>query len=466
VPQRQGDKREQSKRVWERENAQLREENERLRRENERLRGELDKATRAAKRQAAPFSRGEPKRKPRKPGRKRGSKYGRRFQRTKPSTVDEAKAAPLPERCDCGGCIQWERTEEQYQEDIECRTVTRRFDIAIGRCQACRKRVQGRHPEQTSDALGAAAVQIGPRALGLAALMTKQMGLSLDNARQMLTLGCGLTVNRSTLCRALLRMSDKAEPTYEDLLKRARSSRVNSMDETGWRVGGRSHWAHVAVGEQATVYTIRAGRGYAEAAELVGKGYTGFVVRDGWAPYRKFQQAFHQTCLAHLLRRCRELEEQAGAGGADFPRAVKQVLQQALKLRDRHSRGEVGEAGLMIATGRVEAKLDRLLAWPYADQEHRKLAQHLEKERVHLFNFLLCPGLAATNHEAERALRGLVIARKVWGGSRTARGARTQAVLMSVLRTCRQQEQAALPHLIRLQQMRQAGVLDLMGGSP
>jgi len=94
----------------------------------------------------------EPKRKPRKPGRKRGSKYGRRFQRTKPSTVDEAKAAPLPERCDCGGCVQWERTEEQYQEDIECRTVTRRFDIAIGRCQACRKRVQGRRPEQTSDA--------------------------------------------------------------------------------------------------------------------------------------------------------------------------------------------------------------------------------------------------------------------------------------------------------------------------
>jgi transposase len=61
---------------------------------------------------------------------------------------------------------------------------------------------------------------------------------------------------------------------------------------------------------------------HAEAAELVGKGYTGFVVRDGWVPYRKFQQAFHQTCLAHLLRRCRDLEEQAGAGGADFPRAV------------------------------------------------------------------------------------------------------------------------------------------------
>jgi len=466
VPQRQREERKQPKRDWEREIERLWEENDRLRRENERLRGELDKATRAAKRQAAPFSRGEPKRKPRKPGRKSGSKYGRRGQRAAPAQVDEAKAATLPVRCGCGGCVQWERTEAQYQEDIECRTVTRRFDVAIGRCLACRKRVQGRHQEQTSDALGAAAVQIGPRALALAAVMTKQMGLSLDNARQMLAQGCGLTVNRSTLSRALLRMADKAEPTYEELLNRARSSAVNSMDETGWRVGGWPHWAHVAVGEEATVYTIRAGRGFAEAAELVGAGYGGFVVRDGWAPYRKFEQAFHQTCLAHLLRRCRELEQQAGAGGADFPRAVKQVLQQALKLRDRHGRGEVGEAGLVIATGQVEAKLDRLLAGRHPDEEHRKLAQHLEKERAHIFTFLRCPGLAATNHAAERALRGLVIARKVWGGNRTARGARTQSVLMSVLRTCWQQEQAALPHLIHLQQMRQSGALDLLRGSP
>ncbi len=466
MPQPQRDERVQPKRDWEREIARLREENERLRRENDRLRGELDKATRAAKRQAAPFSRGEPKRKPRKPGRKSGSKYGRRGRRAKPSTVDEVKAGPLPARCDCGGCVEWERTEAQYQEDIECRTVRRRFDVAIGRCQACRKRVQGRHPEQTSDALGAAAVQIGPRALALAAVMTKQMGLSLGNAEQMLGQGFGLVVNRSTLSRALLRMADKAEPTYEDLLNRARNSAVNSMDETGWRVGGWSHWAHVAVGEQATVYTIREGRGFAEAAELVGTGYRGFVVRDGWVPYRKFEQAFHQTCLAHLLRRCRELEQRAGQGGADFPRAVKQVLQQSLKLRDRHGRGEVGEAGLVIATGRVEAKLDRLLAQRQADAEHRKLAQHLENERANIFTFLRCPGLLATNHEAERALRGLVIARKVWGGNRTARGARTQSVLMSVLRTCRQQEQAALPHLIGLQQMRKPSALDLVPGSP
>jgi len=157
--------------------------------------------------------------------------------------------------------VKWERTESQHQEDIECRTVKRRFDVAIGRCVRCKKRWQGRHALQTSDALGAAGVQIGPRALGLAAVMTKQMGLSLGNAEQILAQGFGLQVHTSTLSRGILRMAGKAEPTYNSLLGLARNSLVNSLDETGWRVGGRPHWAHVAVGEQATVYTIRRGRG-------------------------------------------------------------------------------------------------------------------------------------------------------------------------------------------------------------
>lgn len=41
----------------------------------------------------------------------------------------------------------------------------------------CRRRVQPRHPEQTSDALGAAGVQVGPRAVALAAWLSKGLGL-------------------------------------------------------------------------------------------------------------------------------------------------------------------------------------------------------------------------------------------------------------------------------------------------
>ena len=45
-----------------------------------------------------------------------------------------------------------------------------------------------------------------------------------------------------------------------------------------------------------------------------------------------FVRAFHQSCLEHLIRRCREMEI-ASAVAAGFPLAVKALLQQALDTR-------------------------------------------------------------------------------------------------------------------------------------
>jgi hypothetical protein len=163
-----------------RENEQLRKQVERLRQEIERLRPELEAALRASKRQAAPYSRGRPQRCPKRPGRKPGRDYGRQARRPLPSRVDEQITVPLPERCpDCGGPVSYESTEAQFQEKIVRRTVVRRFDIALGCCQKCHHRVQGHNPLQTSDAVGVGAVQWGPEALTLAAILNKQMGLSL-----------------------------------------------------------------------------------------------------------------------------------------------------------------------------------------------------------------------------------------------------------------------------------------------
>ena len=64
--------------------------------------------------------------------------------------------------------MELERRAPHYQEEIVRRTVVRRFDIAVGRCRRCGRRVQGRHPLQTSDAVGVGSVQLGPEALTLA----------------------------------------------------------------------------------------------------------------------------------------------------------------------------------------------------------------------------------------------------------------------------------------------------------
>ena len=438
--------RERLKQVQER----LQREKERLREENERLKRQLEQAQRANKRQAAPFSRYRRKQNPKKPGRKPGSAYGKRYSKIIPDKVDEVIAVPPPPQCDCGGSLELERIESQYQQEIVRKTIWRRFDIAICRCQKCKKRVQGRDRRQTSDALGAAAVQLGPEALALAVKMNKGLGMPHADVAVVLQDAYHLAANRSTICRAVDRVARRGEATWHALRDAARRSMVNGIDETGWNVAAQLRWLWVVVSEQVTVCDILPGRGFEQAASLLGRNYEGWLKHDGWAVYYKFLRAGHQSCIAHLIRRCGDMLEVCSPVAARFPLAVKAILEKGLALRDRSQQGEISTHGLWTATGRLEAELDRLLARSYRDSANRRLANHLCRERAYLFTFLYCPGLDATNNATERALRPLVVARKNWGGNRSENGARAQAVLSSILATARQQRKNPLDVLIDL----------------
>jgi transposase len=457
-------------RELQRENSRLREENERLRKEkewlesqNQRLEKELEAAQRAVKRQAAPFSKGKPKSNPQPPGRKPGPNYGQRACRPVPQRVDETLAVPAPRQClRCGGTVRVQRVEPQYQEEIVRLTLVRRFDVEIGQCANCGAHTQGRHPLQTSDALGAAHVQLGPEALALGAHLNKQVGLSLGQTSQVLQLGFGLQVSRAGIYRALARMAERAAPTYEQLIVTARRSLVNGMDETGWRVGGRSQWLWVAVSEAVTVYSILPGRGFTQAASVLGADYDGWLLHDGLRLYYGFEKANHQSCLAHLIRRCRDIIAISSPTASQFARQVKGFLQHALELRDRHASQQMTRHGLAVVTGRLEAGLDELLSQTFRVPQNLRLAKHLRHEQPYLFTFLHCPGLDATNNVAERAIRPAVIARKVWGGNRTWNGARTQQILMSVLRTGSQQGKDTFALLVALQRFPGQKILELV----
>jgi transposase len=441
-------RREQGRLYEERE--RLRHEQERLRRENEKLKRQLEEAQRANKRQAAPFSRRQRKPNLQRPGRKPGSNYGQRHSKPIPEKVDEVIPAPLPAHCDCGGEVKLERVEPQHQQEVVRKTIWRRFDIAIGRCCSCHKRVQGRDPRQISDALGAAAVQLGPEALALAVKMNKGFGMPHGDVAAVLRDSFGLRVQRSTICRAVERVARRGEPTWHALREAARRSLVNALDESGWNVEAQLRWLWVMVSEQVTFYDILPGRGFEQAASLVGADYQGWITHDGWAVYYKFLRAGHQSCISHLIRRCRDLAAVSSPSAARFPLAVKAMLEKGLALRDRYHKQEISPHGLWTATGRLEVELDRLLMRGYRDPANRRLANHLWRERPYLFTFLYCPGLDATNNAAERALRPLVVARKNWGGNRTDKGARAQAVLCSILASARQQGKNPLDVLIEL----------------
>jgi len=433
-----------------RENAALRQEVETLRKENRAqkepnalLREHLADAHRAGKRQAAPFSKGPPKTNPTPSGRKRGTPYGVKARRPVPDHFDESYEAPVGPRCPRCGSEDLEETGvvDQYEEDLPPVTPrVRRFRIHVARCVRCRRRVQGRHPLQTSDAIGAAGVHLGPRAVALAADLNKQIGTSFGKVRTIFRTTFSLSITRGGLSQALDRVAKTLAPTYDALVEQVQSAPVVAADETGWKVGARLQWLWAFVTPTVTVYRIMDGRGYAEACVVLGADFDGTLLRDGWGPSRRFEQAIHQTCVGGpLIRRCKETLETAKQGTARLPHAVLRILQRALRLRDHWLNHPPMPHGRATHVGIVGAEMDRFLAWSPTDNENRKLVQHLLNERDALFTFLRDPTVPASNWWGEPAIRPAVVTRKIWGGNRTGDGAVTQQTITTFFRTSHQQ---------------------------
>jgi transposase len=172
----------------------------------------LEKVEREGKRQAARFrKKRKPDRKP--PGRKSGPDHGQHHRRSIPERIDGTRCVPLLECCpDCGGReLTKTGTRTQYQVDIPRSVIHRRFEIDALMCLGCGTAVQGRHELQTSDATGAAGVQLGPNIHAALAICNKELGLSHGKVKRLLAMLFEVTIGRSTSCRSILRTARRLE---------------------------------------------------------------------------------------------------------------------------------------------------------------------------------------------------------------------------------------------------------------
>lgn len=415
------------------------------------LQQRLDAAERAAKRQAAPFSPGPPKPHPKRPGRRRGARHGRHGHRPppEPPQVDQVLEAPLPAACpDCGGQLTPTHIDQQFQTEIPRRPIIRRFNIHCGRCRDCGQACRGRHPLQTSDATGAAASQLGPDAQAAIVYLNKHGGLSYGKIADAYGRLFGIRLTRGACAQVVLRGGRRLRPAYEQIRARLKGAEHLTPDETGWRVGGHPAWLHGWVGDDgSTCFVIDPQRGAEPLAEVIGWGWSGVMTHDGWASYDRFEEAVHQQCVAHALRRARALADKQAGAAKVFPRQVIDLFQGALRTRDRFLDGHLGEAALERAHTRYVAQLLDLSGRPRSNAANRTFANHLYDHGEQWLMFLLDPSTPATNHKAEQALKVPIVNRKVWGGNRTPAGARAQEVTSSVLQTCKNKARDALAYI-------------------
>jgi transposase len=421
----------------------------------------LEEVRRAGKRQAAPFSKGDPTAEPKRPGRKSGDKHGRHGHRRVPErNPDRTLEASLPPCCpDCGGPVDHERDAEQFQLDVpEVRPTLTRFKVPIGRCRACKRRVQGHHPDQTSDALGAAGSQLGPHLKAWGMWLHYRMGLSFKKVAEVLA-HLGVNVTAGAICQSSAKAaSTELVPVHAELVATANASATITMDESGWHVGGWGEWLWVAANDKVTVVWVADGRGFDQATERISADYSGVLVRDGYVVYGHYDKATHQSCVAHLQRRAREMEADLPRAHRAIPIATKAILADALAARDL-----LVPAGRAAAVVELRARLDTLCARSPGCDDNRRLLAHLAKQAPHLFTFLTHDHIPATNYHGEQAVRPCAVNRKVWGGNRTWAGADTYGVIVSVLATAAKNGVDGLNYLAARARSPDPGLSALLG---
>ena len=423
------------------ENAQLRSQNQEkdaaLRESQvviQRLQEQMEEAQRKAHRQAAPFRRPDEQRQahPARPGRKGGHPGA---YRPKPDHIDHSVPVPLKECPHCHGPVQDKRPVIQYIEEVPVvRPIVSELITEQGWCGHCQQEVYTTHPLQTSRAEGAAQVQLGPRALGLAADL-RAKGLSMRKTVTVLEEHFGLKLTPGGLALALQRLGRRVAADYDQLPDLLRKSAVVHADDTSWWVGQPGWWLHVFTTSETTCYVVAEGRASDVTLNILGDQFAGTLVSDCASVYDDLN-ASQQKCYSHHLKAVAEACQTHPQRGEGYLHQIQALLRTAIVLKALQESAD--RQRFEVCLNQLKARAQALLEPPRTQVQEEKVRKRLWKQRDHLFTFLERVDVPATNNLAERQLRPAVIARKISCGNKTPRGAQAWARLTSMSATCQQ----------------------------
>lgn len=389
---------------------------------------------------------------------KRGAPVGHPgWFRKQPTEFDRTVEVPPPSACPYCHSEHLEECQdvrEHTQEDIVlvAQTLRTLFRHHEAYCPQCAKRVVQWAPGQEGGA------PIGPTAKALAIYLRHDIGISVRKAQSLLQDLFSLSCVPASLFGFDRQGTRKAAPLYEDLAEKIRASALVHADETHLREDGVNHVVWFAGNEDLALFRIDPHRSGEAAQALLGKDFPGKLVTDGYAAYNAVGAKTHQSCLAHLIRHAKDLiaeirnlpGQERHPAAREFCERAKLLFQEACQapreLRAAEPDWELEAAEL---AKRFEERLDQIcaggpLSYDRAETFRKRL---LGKERSQWFTFLRHPGTPPTNNLAERALRPIVLRRKVSFGTRSQEGSKNLAVLTSLLRTSRLQLRRPLEFL-------------------
>jgi len=308
-------------------------------------------------------------------------------------------------------------------------------------CPCCGTVTEGELPAHVR-----ARASYGPETCAQAANLTCGHYIPVHRATQLLCQLAGITASTGWMAGIRARAAALIEDSgFMDRVRELlRTAPAIHADETPARTAGGSRYVHVAC--TACLTFMHTGDRSAEAIDSgqVLPGYSGVIVRDGYAGYGHLTGALHAWCGAHLLRDLKGLYDfepdrqewatrMAGLliEARDAAAAARLAGQTALDpavLEDLLTRyRDLAAAGLA-------ANLYRRTA---TAEDARRLARRFLAFEDLILRFATRPDLDIfTNNQAERTIRPVKVQQRGSGGTwRTLQGLTDFAIVESYLST-------------------------------
>lgn len=378
--------------------------------------------------QIPPYQKPQPKRSGKKPGRKPGHPPARR---PKPDRVDQTKVHRADVCPDCGGPLnQCAETRTRYTEDIpeDITPVVTEHIIHRDWCPKCRKKVEPVVP----DALPGST--LGNRVLALTAWLHYALGNTLSQIIEVFNFHLALKLTCGGLLAMWYRLSEVLYPWYQQIHQEALQTAVLHAEETGWRVNGKTHWLWCFADDSLSFFLINRSRGSPALEEFFVEEFSGTLVTDFWAAYNAVCCDQRQTCLVHLLRDIKGVDNQnVGGDWPSFSKKLRRLLADAIRLW--RQREDLPEEVYDRRRKQIQKRVLELADGPWQHKEAKRLVKRLHRHAEELLTFLYQDNVPFENNLAERAIRPAVIVRKNSYGNRSEKGADAQAVFLTIFQT-------------------------------
>jgi len=276
---------------------------------------------------------------------------------------------------------------------------------------------------------------LGLRLTLLSAYLHYALGMTTRNICTWLRTFCRFQVTPGGLVLNWQRLAELLTPVYEQLAKAARLSAVLNVDESGWRIGGRTAWIWCFTSKTLAYYVLTPSRAGPVVKKVLGSLFKGILVTDFFGAYNRIKAFAKQKCIVHLLREIKQVSlRNHSQEWKLFARRLKRLMHETLQLVI--ARDKIGVSVYETRVANLHLRLADIFGRSYRDKDCERLAKRLDKHSEELFVFLLHPDVPADNNHAERQIRFAVVMRKNSYGNRSKRGAQAQAILMSIFRTC------------------------------